>query len=124
MTTAVTNASISAAGPPVLQETVTLLSHCRGDELDRLDALKGIKKILSTYRGLRAQEFLRTTRDKLEAKVAKAAEFKESQRPTRKVLPKEAAEAFLQRLSEDAARRTKNRYVVHFIFSFFQSCCL
>jgi hypothetical protein len=104
-----TKATMPASGPPVLQETVSLLSQCREDELDRLEALKGSKKLLSTYRALRAQEFLRTSREKLEAKLAKATEYQESQRPARKILPKEAAEAFLQRLSEDAARRAKNR---------------
>jgi len=102
-------AAMPASGPPVLQETVNLLSQCREDELDRLEASKGSKKLLSTYRALRAQEFLRTSREKLEAKVAKAAEYQKAQRPARKILPKEAAEAFLQRLSEDAARRAKNR---------------
>lgn len=103
-----TKTTMPASGPPVLQETVNLLSQCREDELDRLEALKGSKKLLSTYRALRAQEFLRTNREKLEAKVAKAAD-QESQRPARKILPKEAEEAFLQRLNEDAARRAKNR---------------
>jgi SAM domain (Sterile alpha motif) len=108
-TTSSAKPPMPASGPPVLLETVNLLSYCRGDELDRLETLKGTKKLLAVYRALRAQEFLRTTREKLEAKAAKAAEYEESQRPTRKVLPKEAGEAFLQRLNEDAARRARNR---------------
>jgi hypothetical protein len=102
-------APLSASGPPVLQETVNLLSQCRVDELDRLETLKGTKKLLATYRAIRAQEFIRTTREKLVAKVTKAAEYQQSLQPERKILPKEAGEAFLQRISEDAARRAKNR---------------
>ncbi len=101
--------AVAAPLPTVLQATVTLLSQCREDELDRLDALKGIKKLLATYRALRAQQFLQANREKLEAKAAKAAEYQAAQQPERKILPKEAGEAFLQRLSEDAARRAKNK---------------
>lgn len=107
--TAGTAGALPASGPPALLEAVNLLADCRADELERLEGATGNKKLLSTFRALRAQQFLRAAKEKLEAKAAKAAEAEAARQPVRKVLPKEAGEAFLQRLAEDAEKRARNR---------------
>jgi hypothetical protein len=104
----------AAAAPPAegsaaLLEAVQLLAGCRGDELGRLEALTGQKKALAVHRSLRAQAFLRFTRADLAAKAAKREEALAAAAPPRRTVPKEHQEAFLQRLMEDAVRRTKNR---------------
>ena len=105
-----TAAAVPPCGPPALLEAVNLLALCRPDELERLEGAIGTKKLLNTFRALRAQQFLRAAREKLEAKAAKAAEAEAAQQPVKKILPKEAGEAFLQRLAEDAEKRARNRY--------------
>lgn len=108
LSSTITATSVPASGPPALVEVVTMLSFCFPDELEKLEALTGTKKLLGVYRALRSQQFLRAAREKLEAKAAKAAELAE-QKPVKKVLSKEREEAFLQRLAEDAARRARNK---------------
>ena len=61
-----TAAAVPPCGPPALLEAVNLLALCRPDELERLEGAIGTKKLLNTFRALRAQQFLRAAREKLE----------------------------------------------------------
>ena len=95
---------------PALLDIVTLLSMCRSDELQQLETIGARKKLLGTYRALRAQQFLRASREKLEEKAAKlSAAILVLQQKSAPPLA-DAGEGFLQRLAEDAARRARNRY--------------
>ncbi len=44
------SASAGSQHQSPLQDTVELLTDCRADELSRLEALKGSKKLLAVYR--------------------------------------------------------------------------
>lgn len=100
----------SAAGGKALTSTVELLSGCREDELDRLNALPGPKKVLAVHRAIKTQQFLKETRADLNARSTKLAQAQESKKPAPgKKLKKEAQQAFLERLAEDAARRARNK---------------
>lgn len=97
-------------GSAVLQATIALLATCRREELIRLEATNGPKRLLAVYRAVKSQQFLKETQADLAARTAKRTEAEAAHMPPRgKVFGKKEREEFLQRLALNAEKREKNR---------------
>lgn len=62
---------------------------------------------LGLYRMIRTQRFIDFTEKKVREKDEKMRETYEAMKPKRRILSKEQADAFYERLTEDAAKRNE-----------------
>jgi hypothetical protein len=91
-------------------KTSELLSACPPGEVALLQGLGGYRKLIMTWRAIRAQQFVAFTRLDLEQRRAKAAALERQVYPDHtRVLSKEEYEAFFDRLMADTARRAQHR---------------
>ncbi|GMH39038.1 hypothetical protein BSKO_06936 [Bryopsis sp. KO-2023] len=92
-----------------LMYTVHLVSGALADDICKLQSLKGVKKQVAVYRKIRTLKFLEFTAEDLMERNRKTDEMYAALAPERKVITKEQADNFFQRLMEDGIRRREKR---------------
>lgn len=88
-----------------LTYTTTLLSSSLPDDIAKLQKLTGTKKKVGVFRTIRTNKFLEFTAHDLVARDRKIQEKYDSLLPERKIITKEEADKFFERLIEDGNRR-------------------